>query len=162
MTSVETLVAIFSRYPFAEELLPAHLEKLCSMAFDVPFKKNEIIFREGDECNNFYLLTSGKVILEIPVQGCLLGIETLGPGDELGWSSMLMSDRRHFQARAVEPVHTLAFDGAELNRVCKEDPPFGYALLYRLLGVVSRRLQATRLRLVDIYAPKADDAVAHA
>jgi len=86
------------------------------------------------------------------VEGTTLGIETLGAGDELGWSSMLMCDRRHFQARAVEPSYALAFDGAELNRACKEDPVFGYGLLYRLLGVVARRLQATRLRLVGIHA----------
>ena len=158
MTSVETLIAVLSRYPFAEELQPRHLEKLCRMAYDVPFAKNEIIFREGDECNVFYLLTSGKVILEVPFQNCALDIETLGPGDELGWSSMLMSDRRHFQARAVEPVHTLAFEGAALNQACKEDPEFGHALLYRLLGVVARRLQATRMRLVEMYAPKAAQA----
>ena len=69
MTSVETLMAILSRYPFAEELRPSDLEKLCAMACEIPFRKNEIIFREGDECNVFYLLTSGKVILEIAVGG---------------------------------------------------------------------------------------------
>lgn len=159
MTSVQTLIAILSRYPFAEELQPHHLEKLCRMAHDVPFAKNEIIFREGDECNVFYLLTSGKVVLEMPIQGCALAIETLGPGDELGWSSMLMRDRRHFQARAVEPVHTLAFDGTTLNQACKEDPEFGHALLYRLLGVVARRLQATRMRLVEMCAPQANQAL---
>ena len=162
MTSVETLTAILGRYPFAEELQPKHLEKLCGMAYDVPFRKNEIIFREGDECNAFYLIISGTVMLEMLVRGCVLGVETLGPGDELGWSSMLMSDRRHFQARAVGPVQALAFDGGELNRVCKEDPVFGHALLYRLLGVVARRLQVTRMRLVDTYAATADEAAAHA
>jgi CRP-like cAMP-binding protein len=152
MTSVETLIAILSRYPFAEELRPSDLEKLCRMACEISFQKNEIIFCEGDECSMFYLLTSGKVILEIALGSSTLGIETLGPGDELGWSSMLMSDRRHFQARAVEPSYALAFDGAELNLACKQDPAFGYGLLYRLLGVVAGRLQATRMRLVDTYA----------
>ena len=159
MASVETLTAILSRYPFAEELQPKHLEKLCRMGYDVPFRRDEILFREGDDCNAFYLIISGTVMLEIPIRGCPLGVETLGPGDELGWSSMLMRDRRHFQARAVTAVQTLAFDGGELNRVCKEDPAFGHALLYRLLGVVARRLQATRMRLVDTYAATADESI---
>ena len=59
MTNVETLMAILSRYPFAEELRPSDIEKLRSMAYEVPFCKNEIIFHEGDECRVFYLLTSG-------------------------------------------------------------------------------------------------------
>jgi CRP-like cAMP-binding protein len=161
MTSVETLMAILSRYPFAEELLPKHLQRLCGMSWEVPFRTNEIIFREGDECNAFYLIISGTVMLEVLLRDCVLGVETLGPGDELGWSSMLMRDRRHFQARAVGPVQTLAFDGCELNRVCKEDPALGHALLYRLLGVVARRLQATRMRLVDTYAATANEAAVH-
>ena len=105
MTSVETLMAILSRYPFAEELRPSDLEKLCAMACEIPFRKNEIIFREGDECNVFYLLTSGKVILEIAVGGRTLGIETLEAGDELGWSSMLMLQRGPcFWLRSVIPA----------------------------------------------------------
>jgi CRP-like cAMP-binding protein len=158
MTNVETLMAILSRYPFAEELRPSDIEKLRSMAYEVPFCKNEIIFHEGDECRVFYLLTSGKVILEIVVGGCTLGIETLGAGDELGWSSMLVSERRYFQARAVEQSYALAFEAAELNRACKEDTAFGYGLLHHLMGVVARRLQATQMRLVDAYAPTAEQA----
>jgi CRP/FNR family transcriptional regulator, cyclic AMP receptor protein len=158
MTSVETLNALLSKYPFTEELRPKDVQRLCSLGREVSFRKNEIIFREGDECGVFYLLMSGSVILEIPVSNSVLGIETLGPGDEFGWSSMLMRDRRHFQARAREAAHALAFDGAELIRACKEDPVFGFAFLYRVLGVVSRRLQATRMRLLDTYAAKPEDA----
>jgi CRP/FNR family transcriptional regulator, cyclic AMP receptor protein len=161
MIKIEDLIAILNRYPFAEELQPGHLEKLCAIACEIDFKKDEIIFREGAECKWFYLLMSGKVLLEIPVGSCVLGLETLGPGDELGWSSMLMRESRHFQARALEPVTTLAFDGTELIRACKADKSLGFALLYRVLGVVARRMQATRMRLVDVYSSKAEDAVLH-
>src|ERR1035441_9278659 len=84
MTSVETLTAILGRYPFAEGLQPQPIENLCGMAYDVPFRKNEIIFREGDECNAFYLIISGTVMLEMLVRGCVLGVETLGPGERGG------------------------------------------------------------------------------
>jgi CRP-like cAMP-binding protein len=162
MTNIENLMAILNRYPFAEELQPCHVEKLCNMACEVTFKKDEIIFREGDECKWFYLLMTGKVLLEIPIGNCVVGLETLGTGDELGWSSMLMRESRHFQARALETTTALAFDGAELYRACREDKSFGYALLYRVLGVVARRMQATRMRLVDIYSMQAEGAVLHA
>jgi CRP-like cAMP-binding protein len=160
MASVETLNALLSKYPFTEELRPEDIQKLWSMGSEVSFRKNQVIFREGDECGVFYLLTSGSVILETSVSNCVLGIETLTPGDEFGWSTMLMRDRRHFQARAREAASALAFDGAALIRACKEDPAFGFAFLYRLLGVVSRRLQATRMRLLDTYASTPEEAAA--
>jgi hypothetical protein len=52
-----------------------------------------------------------------------------------------------------DPREILAFDGAQLQAACEEDPNFGYALLKRLLGVVAERLLATRMQLMDMSAP---------
>jgi len=149
---VETLEEILHGLPFAQDFAPHHLDMLASSARDIHFDKNWVIFREGDECGTFYLVLSGKVVLEMKGPNRTFLIQTLGAGDELGWSSVLMSEGRQFQARALEPVWALAFDGAQLLRACKEDPAFGFALMHRLLGVVSERLQATRLQLMDLYA----------
>jgi CRP-like cAMP-binding protein len=151
--TVETLSEILQGQPFAEEFPPHHVEILTRLAREVRFDKDWIVFREGDECDIFYLILSGKVALELKGPRRSFLIQTLGAGDELGWSSVLMKDGRHFQARALEPVRALAFDGARLHAACREDPTFGHALMYRLLGVVSKRLQATRLQLLDLYAP---------
>ncbi len=150
--TVETLSEILHGHPFAEEFQPHHLEVLTELAREVRFDRDWIIFREGDECDTFYLILSGRVALELKGPRRSFLIQTLAAGDELGWSSVLMKDGRHFQARALELVRALAFDGVRLHQACKEDPAFGYSLMYRLLGVVSRRLQATRLQLLDMYA----------
>jgi len=81
-------------------------------------------------------------------------ITTLAAGDELGWSSLLMEDRKHFQARTLEPVRALAFDAARLRQTCEQDHGFGYLLMRALLRVVSGRLQDTRMQLLDLYAPR--------
>jgi len=150
--TVNILNEILQRHPFAQELQPHHLEMLAEMAHEVKFDKDWIIFQEGDECSKFYLIVLGKVALELKGPRRSYLIQTLGPGDELGWSSVLMKDGKHFQARALESVRALEFDGTHLLDACREDPVFGYALMYRLLGVVSKRLQATRLQLLDLYA----------
>ena len=98
------------------------------------------------------------VALEIVAPDHTLRVQTLGAGDELGWSALLMGRRKHFQARALERVDALAFDGGELLAACKEDPSFGFVLMHRLLSVVSERLQATRLQLHDMYSPQAKRA----
>jgi len=69
-----------------------------------------------------------------------------------------MGRGKHFQARALQPVQALAFDGAALLDACRADPAFGFALMYRMLGVVSERLQATRLQVLDMYSPVAKRA----
>ena len=83
---------------------------------------------------------------------------SLTAGDELGWSAILMGRGKHFQARALERTAALAFDGGALLKACREDPSFGFALMYRMLGVVSERLQGTRLQLLDMYSPVAKRA----
>jgi len=150
---VDTLAEVLHEHPFAEEFQPHHLDILTELAREVRFDKDWIIFREGDSCETFYLVLSGRVVLELKGPDRSFLIQTLGAGDELGWSSVVMSEGRHFQARALESTRALAFDGTRLLQACKEDPTFGYALMYRLLGVVSKRLQATRMQLMDLYAP---------
>jgi len=65
---------------------------------------------------------------------------------------------KHFQARALGPVTALAFEGAHLLAAFRADPEFGLAFMLRLMGVVSERLRATRLQLLDMYSPVAKRA----
>ena len=154
----EAVVTLLQRHPFVEEFQPQHIEKLASMATRVRFERDQVIFREGDECGEFYLIMNGLVALEITAPDHTLRVQTLAAGDELGWSAILMGRRKHFQARALERTEALAFDGGELLVACKQDSVFGYVLMHRLLGVVSERLQATRLQVLDMYSPVAKRA----
>jgi len=154
--TMENLPDTLRAHRFVEGFQPEHIEKLASLAGVVQFEKNAVVFREGAESSFFYLLLSGSVVLEVATAGRMLRVQTLGKGEELGWSSMLPATSKHFQARALEPVAALAFDGARLRAACDEDCGFGYAMMRRTLKVVSARLKATRMQLLDMYsAPKA-------
>jgi CRP-like cAMP-binding protein len=154
----EALVAVLGKQPFVEEFQPPHIEKLATLAKEAHFERDHVLFHEGDECHDFYLIVKGRVALEIEAPGHTLRVQTLSAGDELGWSAILMGRGKHFQARALEPVDALALDGVALLQACREDTSFGFALMYRVVGVVSERLQATRLQLLDMYSPVAKRA----
>ncbi len=154
----QALKAMLRKHHFVEEFEPAHVDKLATLARDVRFARDQVIFHEGDECSEFYMIVSGLIALEIEEPGHTLRVQTLSAGDELGWSALLMGSGKHFQARALEPVEAIAFDGAALLAACKEDPAFGLSFMYRLLGVVAGRLQATRLQVHDMYSPVAKRA----
>lgn len=151
----KSLAEILSEHPFLEGFRPEHVQKMAEMALEVQFGRDQIIFREGQESGLFFLILSGRVALEVSAPGRILRVQTLGPGEELGWSSVLGEGGKHFQARSLETVRALAFEGARLRQACDQDPSFGYALMKRLLKVVAERLQATRLQLLDVYAPRA-------
>jgi CRP-like cAMP-binding protein len=140
-------------HPFVLEFEPRHVEKLASLAHDVRFERGQVIFHEGDDCSEFYLIVNGLVSLELVAPGHTFRVQTLFAGDELGWSALLMGSGKQFQARALERVDALAFEGVDLLAACREDTAFGYALMSRLLAVVASRLQATRVQLLDMYSP---------
>jgi CRP/FNR family cyclic AMP-dependent transcriptional regulator len=154
----QALRAMLEKHHFVEEFQPRDVEKLSTLAKEVRFARDQVIFREGDECSEFYMIVSGLVALEIEAPDHTLRVQTLSAGDELGWSALLMGSGKHFQARALEPVEALAFEGAELLAACKEDTAFGFAFMQRLLAVVAGRLQATRLQVLDMHSPVAKRA----
>lgn len=150
----KTLTDVLRDHPFLEGLKPNQIQKMAEIAMEVQFMRDQLIFREGDESSLFYLLLSGKVALEVSAPGKIVRVQTLGEGDEMGWSSLVGGDGgKTFQARALEPVRALAFDGARLRHAFSQDTAFGYEFLQRVLKVVARRLQATRLQLLDVFAP---------
>jgi CRP/FNR family transcriptional regulator, cyclic AMP receptor protein len=154
-TSTQTLLA---RHPFTNGMGGPAIEKLASLARTVGYARNDVIFREGDDCHDFFLLVSGRVGLEIVSERVAHRVHTLSAGDEFGWSAVLMGQGKYFQARALEQVEALALDGSDLLALCEREPAFGYKLMHRLLGVVAERLQATRLQLLDTYLPVAHKA----
>ncbi len=110
------------------------------------------VFREGDNAATFYAIRRGRVALEIaaPARAPMV-VETLDAGEVLGWSWLFEPHRVRFDARAVEDVHAIAFDGACLRGKCDADHELGYALVTRFSAVITERLQATRMRLLDVY-----------
>jgi CRP/FNR family transcriptional regulator, cyclic AMP receptor protein len=139
-------------HPFLAGMNRTQLALLTDCAIAIRFKKEQTIFREGEPANRFYLLESGKVILE---SGAGLGdpvvIDTIGAGDLLGWSWMFPPYTWHFTARAVEPTEALFFYGTILREYCEKDHSLGYELLKRMTVVMNRRMQAARNKMLAVH-----------
>jgi CRP/FNR family cyclic AMP-dependent transcriptional regulator len=98
------------------------------------------------------VIRKGKVLLLIHVPGRgELAVETLDTGEIVGLSWLFPPYKVQFDARAIGTVHTIAFDGACLRGKCDKDPVMGYALMKRFAQIMTSRLQATRLRMLDVY-----------
>lgn len=154
----QALKQALRQHHFVEDFEPAYVDKLAALARPVAFERDQVVFHEGDECNDFFIILKGLMALEVEEPDHTLRVQTLSSGDELGWSALLMASGKYFQARALDRCEALAFDGPTLLAECKRDPGFGFALMYRLLHVVAARLQKTRLQVHDMYSPVAKRA----
>jgi CRP/FNR family transcriptional regulator, cyclic AMP receptor protein len=131
-------------------LEPRHKEKLWGLAKEVRFGCDEIILRDGAKPDFLYFILEGKVALEIPAHGRRLLVQTLEAGDAAGWSSLMDgAEGGHFQARSLEPVRALAFEGPQLRAACESDPGFGYNMTKLVLGLVAGCLDAAGTRLIE-------------
>lgn len=136
-------------HPFLQGLDAGLLAPLAACAMPTEFKAGELIFREGEMANRFYLIIEGRVQLEAEATdrpGVL--VDYIGEGDVLGWSWLFPPYTWNFTARAVEQVKAIFFYGTWLREQCEADRVLGYELMKRTTAVVIRRLQAARQQLV--------------
>jgi CRP-like cAMP-binding protein len=146
------LRARLSVIDFAAGLGPAQLEKLSEIATPVQWEADVAIYHEGDPGSPLYAVEEGRVAIEVTMPGRgAVTLTTVGPGEVFGWSSLFYQRPKAAAARAVEPTRALALDATRLRALCDADPSLGYALTRRVLDVVSERLKATRIQLLDLF-----------
>jgi CRP/FNR family cyclic AMP-dependent transcriptional regulator len=154
---MQTLDEIVAESPVFQGLPQHQLQLIAGCAQNVGFEQGARLFREGEPADTFYLVRKGRVALSAhaPARGAVV-IETLDPGEIVGWSWLFPPYVWHFDARAVDEVRAVAFDGACLRGKCEADPSLGYDLMSRFGSVMIDRLQHTRLRLLDVYGSNGD------
>ncbi len=156
-TKMKSMADILADHPLFAGLDPEITDLVGGCAGNVHFAKGAYLLKADDPAETFYLLRDGAVALELRMPGRgKLRVETLHPGQVVGASWMLPPYRWRFDARALGEVRVTGIDAACLRGKCDADPKMGYQVIQRFLPIVAERLQSTRLRLLDIYAPPAD------
>jgi len=152
----DTVAARISAHPFFAGLTDEQRAALAEDGRAVMFTAGERLFDEGGSADRFWLIEHGSIALDmqVPGRGDQI-VETLGSGTVLGWSWLHPPYRWHFGAVARVATTAIEFDAPSVRRRCDHDPAFGYAALRLFTPVITERLQATRLRLLDLYASPA-------
>jgi CRP-like cAMP-binding protein len=149
---VQTLDRLIADAPSFAGLAPSQLQLIAGCARNERVEPGVYLLREGEPADRFFLIRHGAVALEVhaPGRGSIV-IETLHPGDVVGWSWLFAPYRWQLDGRALEPSALVAFDGACLRGKCEVDHELGYQLMSRFAANLVERLQATRLQLLDVY-----------
>jgi CRP-like cAMP-binding protein len=152
MGTIKEIKDYLPEHPFFKGLDADLIEFLAGCARNVHFKEGEILFREGDKADTFYVIRKGRVAIQVhnPAGGGMI-FDTADAGDVVGWTWLVPPYKWVFDASASEDTSAVAFDGACLRGKCEADPAVGYALMNRVMLVMYDRLQAARMRLLDLY-----------
>ncbi len=150
---MENLERVIAEHPFFSGLDESYIDLLVGCASNVRFSAGDYIFKEGGEANEFYLIRAGRVSLEVRApQHKPIVVAALCEGEILGWSWFLPPYIWKINAHAIEDTRAIALDGKCLRIKCEENHDLGYELLKRFGQIIHRRLEATRLQLLDVYA----------
>ncbi|MGY6022650.1 cyclic nucleotide-binding domain-containing protein [Streptomyces spinosirectus] len=131
-----------------------HRQRLMRLAREVSFPLGARLFEEGGRADRFWIIRTGTVDLDMRVPGRRAAvIESLGHNELLGWSWLYPPHSWHLGAEASSPVRAYEFDATTVRTICSEDPEFGRSVAEWVGMVVAHRLQAARVRLLDLYGP---------
>jgi CRP/FNR family transcriptional regulator, cyclic AMP receptor protein len=141
-----------AEHPFFHGVGDDLVARLGRRAEERGFDTGELLVREGDPADEFLLLFSGKVAIELGPPDRPGGtIQTVGPGEVVGWSWLLPPYRWRLDARALKPTRALALPAEDVRAALDERPADGYRFLLKLLPVVAQRLENTQLQLLDLH-----------
>jgi CRP/FNR family transcriptional regulator, cyclic AMP receptor protein len=128
-----------------------HVKLIAECACRTQFDEGDVIFRQGDIANRFYLIERGSIQLEAALHSgerqVVAGM--IGAGGVLGWSWLFEPYEWQFTARALTVTTAIFFYGTVLREHCETDPSLGFELFKRMSAEMVRRLQSARNRLLE-------------
>ena len=151
---VTRTVDLLAEHPFLADLPREWLDRLASHGHPSTRQPGRRLFHEGRAADRFWLVRSGRIALDITDahRGDVV-VDYIGAGSVLGWSWLFPPYRWHFGAVAVELTYTVELDAAGVRRLIADDAELGRELTMRFMAVLADRLQTTRQRIAELYAP---------
>jgi len=149
----KTLKFILEELNFSAAFPPDVLDYLAEESTTQQLSAGSVVFREGAVNDNLYLVHAGRLALEMNVPGRgAVRILTVGPGEMVGWSALLDEGKMSASVVVVEDSHLVVAPAEKLLAICETDRDFGFHLMRQMAGALSKRLLATRLQLLDLFA----------
>ena len=145
MTIAETLAAM----PLFDGLSAEATGTLAKCAMRTQFSAGQLICRQGEPANRFFLIDKGRVSLIDEQEGEPCRFAVLGPQELLGWSWLFPPHFWRFTARAVTEVEAVFFYATPLREACERNHDFGYELMKRFSAVMVQRLENARIELIE-------------
>ncbi|MGE5301758.1 MAG: cyclic nucleotide-binding domain-containing protein [Alphaproteobacteria bacterium] len=135
LTIIEKVIFLKSVDIF-EHATIEQLGRIAKLTEEVHFEPGTIIFKEGEPGDAFYLLLSGRVLVE--KNGNIL--RELKEKESFGTLEILDFHPRAITAKALDPVRVLKLNGREFHDLLSLDIEMVQAVFRMLCGLVRRVL----------------------
>lgn len=149
--------AFLARMPVFNGMKPEDLLVLAGILSDRRLAAGEVLCREGEPGNAFYVIASGKLAVHKQIPGGAPQLlATLGPGALLGEISLIDGKRRSATATAREPVFALRCAHDDFDRLFRAGSPLAFRFVDRIATDLCGRVREADFRYTDLFSRPAD------
>ncbi|MEA2197444.1 MAG: ATP-binding cassette, subfamily bacterial HlyB/CyaB, partial [Solirubrobacteraceae bacterium] len=114
--------------PLLSGLPPALRELVVESFVEASFALGEVIVRQGDEPDGFYIVTAGRARAIREQNGAEVALGMLGPGESFGESGLLDRSPREATVRAAGAVTVMRLEPALFGAIVRRHPEVGQRL----------------------------------
>lgn len=144
---VEQIRSVLAGTPLFGGLSVDQLSKLGSVAVWKNYKKNEIVFSEGDACNGFYIVAEGTVkIYKLSQEGREKILHIFGEGEPFGEVPVFTGQPFPANAAVLTESRLVYFPRENFVSLISGDP----SLSLGMLAVLSRRLKEFTVQIENL------------
>jgi len=127
------------------------LSKVVPLIERIRFESGELVFKQKELAENFFMLSRGKVLLEQHISDKVtVSVGSIKPGHALGWSAMIGHERYTSDAICAEPSELFKVSGDKINALMDEDPVMGRQISKQILHIVKYRIDQRTQQLVRV------------
>lgn len=139
-------IALFSDFDLKKDSDKAILEQLYENISIKNFKPGQLIIKEGDTGDEFYILYSGSVhISRDTPAGDQIALADLDASMNIffGETALISNDVRTATVKANSDCQVLVLSSRKFHELCNKQPVFGYKVLLKLAQRMSGTIQQT-------------------
>ncbi len=153
MVSVEDLRKIL----VLDNLTQPMLESMQPLTRLHLFGEQQVVYKEGDPAEYFYMLIKGKVILEVEAsEALMISLGAIKPGYSFGWSSLLPGSKYSTYAICVDSCEIMSVHGDKFLELLEKDHSIGYKFMNTVVGILKRRLERRTGQFIQVMAKHPD------
>jgi CRP-like cAMP-binding protein len=115
------------------------IAELMAVAVKETHEAGDVLSREGDPAQWFFVLLKGRIRIDIGQDEQLVYIVSHA-GEAFGWSSLLDRERYSSKAQCMEKTTLLKFDAGDIQRLAEDNPVNGMLLYKKLAAMLGNRL----------------------
>lgn len=145
----QVTAAEIARISLFEGLPGEDLSALAAVAARRRLEDGETLFEQGQPAGTLHVVVRGGLILRAEADGRSIVVESLRPGDLVGWSAMGEGAVTLSTARAAGPTEVIAIPVDTILQLAAGGSRESALLIRRIVGLAARHLETSWNQLLQ-------------